>query len=142
MTGPFRNAALALSLTALLPATALADVACDQVAGILGEAVEEWPNLLSTARIKPRMAVVKIGTSAGVALAYARDAGWTEDEMAPVAALRDTRELPADDPDNTKQRLPAVLHGHLIGIAGVLGVKCPQTETPDISGLSTVYPSG
>ena len=130
---------LLVGVVTLIPLPALADTACDQVASIFDDAVEEWPDLLSTARIKPRMAVVKIGTSAGVNVRYAVDAGWTDAEMAPIVALRDTRERDYDE-TFTKALVPGILKGHLTEIAAMMAVKCPDTELTDISGLSTVYP--
>ena len=129
---------ITLSLLLASP-TPAAGTACSEIAGILDEAVEEWPDLLSTQRVKPRMAAVKIATSAGIAVNYANDAGWSAAEKAPVIALRDTRERDYDD-TFTKAAVPAILLGYLNEIGAVLAVKCPDTGLADISGLSTDYP--
>ncbi|GKY87361.1 hypothetical protein [Sinisalibacter aestuarii] len=132
--------ALALAVGAPPAAFAADPAGCTEVAGILEDAVEKWPDLLSTQRVKPRLAAVQIATTAGIAVNYAIDGGWTQAEQAPIIALRDTRELSMDDPTYSKANAPGLLHGYLGQIAAVLAGKCPTTAAPDISGLSTDYP--
>ncbi len=135
----FRSVFLATTLC--FPSLAHAQTeACTQIAGILDEAVEEWPDLLSTARVKPRLAATKIATSAGVTINYAIDEGWPDDALAPIVALRDTREADPADPAFAKDKMPALLHGYLTEIADMLATQCPDTDLADISDLSLDYP--
>ena len=142
--GVTRAAGRAAALALGLPGAALAadPAGCAEVAGILDKTVEEWPDMLSTKRVKPRLAAQQVATSAGVALRYAVDAGWTEDEQAPILALRETREPGADGQTLSKQEAPAVLLGHARAIAEMLAEKCPETPLADLSDLSTIYPEG
>ncbi len=125
----------ALAALMALPMAAYADGAeCAEVAKALGKIADKAPDLEKDG-IKPRMAVVRIGNAAGLAFAYARDAGWSEDELAPIAAIRDLREPDADGKTLPKEEVPALLAAHLDALLPVMAEKCPETERPDLSGI-------
>ena len=133
MIRPARISALATLMT--LPVAAYADGAeCAEVAKALGKIADKAPDLEKDG-IKPRMAVVRIGNAAGLAFAYARDAGWSEDELAPIAAIRDLREPDADGQTLPKAEVPALLATYLDALLPVMAEKCPETERPDLSGI-------
>jgi hypothetical protein len=131
---------LALISALVLPAPVLADGACEELVDIFDEAIEEWPDLLSTAMVKPRVAAMRIAAAADANVNYAIDDGWTEDELAPIIGLRDTPALGPAHPDNAKELVPSIFHSYLTDIVAVMAVKCPETVLPDISDLSLDYP--
>lgn len=120
-----------------LPIAARADdpFECKRVARVLEDVAERWDDF-ALGGTKPRMAVVRIGSAAGTAVAYATDAGWDEEALAPLVTIRDSRE-----PDENGQTLggaeaQAVILPAAQALTEVLAEKCPATELTDINALS------
>ncbi|MHA3980048.1 hypothetical protein ACW9UR_20420 [Halovulum sp. GXIMD14794] len=122
---------------ALLSGQAMAeDAACTDVAALLGKLADRMPKMTENARAS-RMGVVSLGTSASLAAKAAEGAGWTEQEIAPMAAMRDARE-----PDGSGQTLDMAAANRLFAsqgraLAEVARLRCTDTALPDLSALDT-----
>ncbi|WP_322865734.1 hypothetical protein U5922_005720 [Aquicoccus sp. G2-2] len=108
--------------------------ACAKVSSAIDAIAKRVPDLAKSG-IKPRMAVVRIGTKAALALAYARDDGWSEEELAPLAAIRDLREPDESGQTIPSAEIPALLRTHVLTLGDVMHEKCPNTQIADVAAL-------
>ncbi len=124
-----------LSLAAV-PADAADDPACAQVVRVLEKLSDRMPEMTESARAS-RMGVVMLGSSASLAASAVKDAGWSDKEVAPLAAMRDARE-----PDPAGKTLDMATANALfaeqgLALAGVVLARCPAADLPDLSALET-----
>ena len=122
---------LATSLGLAQTVVAQDTAVCDAAAGTVEEIAERLDKMSENPR-RARMGVVMIGTSAAIAAAYATDAGWDDEDIAPMAALRDAREPDADGQTMPAEDALIYVHAQGQALTGVLQGKCPDTPLVDL----------
>lgn len=118
-----------------MPASAADDPACAQVAGVLEKLSDRMPKMTESARAS-RMGVVMLGSSASLAAAVAQDAGWSDEEIAPMTTMRDAREPDASGQTMDMAAANALFAEQGLALADVMTTRCPATGLPDLSALA------
>lgn len=123
--GKWGGALLALIL---LPAPALAESdACRDAREVLETTAEKLDAWGASTR-RDHMAVLRIGTRAATAAAWAVDLGWPAEAAAALAALRDLKG--SDQPTDV---LRATLIENAVILRGSLPGPCPDSALPDFA---------
>ncbi|MEQ8690192.1 MAG: hypothetical protein RIC89_05060 [Pseudomonadales bacterium] len=120
---PYRQLRYTLAAVVALLASALTHAqpdVCDATSDVIETITQRAPALQETG-IKPRLAIVRIGTSAGKALGFATDAGWSPEDRAPLEAIRDLRDL-----DATPAELRTRLRDQVAALTEVMAKQCPM----------------
>ena len=107
---------------------------CAKVSAVIERVVEKYPEL-GEPGFDTRMGIMKIGTRAGVAFAYASDDGWTEEELQPLVALRDLREPDEDGRTISTEEAPDLAYEHASALVQVLKTRCPDSKLADLKAV-------
>ena len=119
---------LMAALAGALPLPALAETdACADTRKVL-ETVSEKLGEWGASTRKDHMAVLRIGTRAATAAAWASDLGWPPETASALAVLRD---LKGSDLEIGAQR--ALLVENAASVAGAMPDLCPGSTVPDLA---------